>query len=975
MEKAFDLFNSGDYEGALKLFEDALKSSPKEDWPAIHSNIGAVLLALEDFPSAVAAFDDALGIDPNNIDSLVNRGLALIRLEQFDRALVSFQSAIELSNASHHSALCGKSQALVGLRRFDEAVDSADLACKLDSNHPLGFQDKAFALLKSRRFHAANQTYELALKRTLEAGEDDDDTKRLFSIALVQEGLELEVEGERDQALVLFHRANELRPDSQALLNEGLILLTKKRHDDGVRCLQQSIALEPDYFEPHNALGTFYATLDKFPEAKQYLERACGIEPREIEPLFNLGFVRLKGFRDVDGARRDWLHVLEICPGEPHATEALRLLDEALRLAKERGSDGKKELDDAIKAIEGFTSCAPLGTERPTAKLVMDDEGQVMGLSPGNETDQLIAKLDRLDKPDNNSPASLETDCNELAKQSEGAADQANQAASALKKQPDNPELAEAAMNAAFKAANVAAATSPVAFAAADKFPGAALDAAIAATKGASAAIDAAEQAVLADPLNADAGLQAVNAALDALKNAQRAIDKAAAADPAKAKQATDAVNKAIQRGNQVKKSIAAVKQSPSYQDARNALRKNAENSLDRLTRGNNGIKAVPYGQDLLKKTGRMEALLAGHAPPVLVTDNEGKLVGMTKSEGEAVLATLDALPKSTPAERAKIAQSLPKQLETIAKDVAQATKDAASKPAQAERAALLSTKAANLAALGVEQAKGLIDTHPKDALDVLEAAVDAALAATAAAEQIIKCDPLKSDYALGIAASALASANAASELCKKIIQDNKDPLAVARAQRILANASRAIAQANNAAKEANTMKGSAAYLDALSKLRKVSQRQPAYQQSEPKAVPFGQSQLRRTGRKLSGINSSGGGQRSGGGGIEGMLASSVSRDRGAFNSKHGAQAGAVGTTFNNAVADSKPKFKTPAEAGLFPFAELKSPKCPPGVDPANKEEYLSPDEFKKLFGKTQAEFKLFPNWKRSREKQQKGIF
>jgi tetratricopeptide (TPR) repeat protein len=31
MEKAFDLFNSGDYEGALKLFEQALADNPKEN--------------------------------------------------------------------------------------------------------------------------------------------------------------------------------------------------------------------------------------------------------------------------------------------------------------------------------------------------------------------------------------------------------------------------------------------------------------------------------------------------------------------------------------------------------------------------------------------------------------------------------------------------------------------------------------------------------------------------------------------------------------------------------------------------------------------------------------------------------------------------------------------------------------------------------------------------------------------------------
>ncbi|OCT63426.1 villin-1 [Xenopus laevis] len=68
----------------------------------------------------------------------------------------------------------------------------------------------------------------------------------------------------------------------------------------------------------------------------------------------------------------------------------------------------------------------------------------------------------------------------------------------------------------------------------------------------------------------------------------------------------------------------------------------------------------------------------------------------------------------------------------------------------------------------------------------------------------------------------------------------------------------------------------------------------------------------------------------------------------------------------------SSPSFQT------YPSEMLvnKTPdELPPGVDPTRKEEYLSTDEFRIIFGMTRSEFQAFPEWKKQNIKKTKGLF
>ncbi len=64
---------------------------------------------------------------------------------------------------------------------------------------------------------------------------------------------------------------------------------------------------------------------------------------------------------------------------------------------------------------------------------------------------------------------------------------------------------------------------------------------------------------------------------------------------------------------------------------------------------------------------------------------------------------------------------------------------------------------------------------------------------------------------------------------------------------------------------------------------------------------------------------------------------------------------------------------------GFIPYCDLKDINdpalLPAGVDPLNRELFLSDDEFLEVFGMTKDSFGSLPAWKRTNQKKAKGLF
>jgi tetratricopeptide (TPR) repeat protein len=215
-ERGLELFLKGNFDGAIKAYQEAIRSDPK--LAAAHNNLGSAYFAAGSFEEAAAAFHNACELDADYGQAFFNLALAQIKLghekeanEMLDAALRAYNSAGEAhlkagrlkeaeeaclgmlqidpeympallrlgfvynaagryedasrnlrrvvekipANAVAHESLA---QSLYGLQKFEEAADSAERALKLspDFPHALYLDGLARAALGHRDAALAN---------------------------------------------------------------------------------------------------------------------------------------------------------------------------------------------------------------------------------------------------------------------------------------------------------------------------------------------------------------------------------------------------------------------------------------------------------------------------------------------------------------------------------------------------------------------------------------------------------------------------------------------------------------------------------------------------------------------------------------------------------------------------------------------------------------------------------------------------
>ena len=96
------------------------KGQPAKKDAGILNNMGVTFLAMEDEPSAIGYFQEALGVDPNHVESNLNLGFIALNSGNYQFALEKFDAAL-VTNPDQMSAKLGRAVALRGTQDLDGA--------------------------------------------------------------------------------------------------------------------------------------------------------------------------------------------------------------------------------------------------------------------------------------------------------------------------------------------------------------------------------------------------------------------------------------------------------------------------------------------------------------------------------------------------------------------------------------------------------------------------------------------------------------------------------------------------------------------------------------------------------------------------------------------------------------------------------------------------------------------------------------
>ena len=115
INKGEDLYNLGNYDEAIKYYDKALSIDPN-NIQALYSK-GLAIYNWDKY-EAIKYYDKALSIDPNNTHALYSKGLALDSLGDRDEAIKYYDKALFI-DPNNDDILLQKHEALFALKRMD----------------------------------------------------------------------------------------------------------------------------------------------------------------------------------------------------------------------------------------------------------------------------------------------------------------------------------------------------------------------------------------------------------------------------------------------------------------------------------------------------------------------------------------------------------------------------------------------------------------------------------------------------------------------------------------------------------------------------------------------------------------------------------------------------------------------------------------------------------------------------------------
>jgi tetratricopeptide (TPR) repeat protein len=230
----------------------------------------------------------------------VEKGRCLNSLERYDESLESYDLALEL-DANDQRAWANRGYVLRNLKRYDEALVSCDRALELDANYQSAWANRGNVLYNLKRYDEALVSYDRALE--LDANNQWAWAKRGYVLYNLER---------YDEALVSLDRALELDANYQwAWANRGGLLHILKRYDEALASYDRALELDANYPSAWTLRGDVLNNLKRYDEALVSLDRVIELDANNQSAWANRGDV-LDSLKRYDEALVSFERALEI---------------------------------------------------------------------------------------------------------------------------------------------------------------------------------------------------------------------------------------------------------------------------------------------------------------------------------------------------------------------------------------------------------------------------------------------------------------------------------------------------------------------------------------------------------------------------------------------------------------------------------------------------------------------------------------
>ncbi|MCU0566306.1 MAG: tetratricopeptide repeat protein [Oculatellaceae cyanobacterium Prado106] len=325
------------------------EKSPAFAW----SNQGKVLTRLGQFTDAIAAYDKAIAIDPNDAITWTGQGEVLEKLRRYEEALTSYTRAVQIK-ADYSLALVGQCTMMNKTKQYEPAFAACEQAIQGDGTWrengvAEAWTQRAIALTGQGKYEdamaSANRAvginpdyveawnYKGAIAWYLQdypgalvAIQKAIDLNPTYAQAWVNRATVLRTMGLYDSALTSYDQAIRIDPqNSEMWANRSVTLWSLERYEEAIVAADRSIRLNPDSIQAWYNRGSALYALQEYGAALTSYQRVVELDPKNVNALTGQG-ITLAHLQRYDDAKATLEASLALNSAQPLAQSALELV-------------------------------------------------------------------------------------------------------------------------------------------------------------------------------------------------------------------------------------------------------------------------------------------------------------------------------------------------------------------------------------------------------------------------------------------------------------------------------------------------------------------------------------------------------------------------------------------------------------------------------------------------------------------------
>ena len=288
----------GDYQGAIADYNLALQINPNN--PDIYYQRGIAYFNLNNTKAALDDFNQVIRLNPKNYRGYVGRGNAYGNKKEYDRAIADFNQALKL-NSNYAKAYIGRGNAYYYKGDYNSALVNQNQALKLDPNDAAAYNGRGWAYYAKGDYDRAIADQNQALKL--------DPT---YTNSYDNRGLAYYGKKDYDRAISDYSQVVRLDPKyTDAYYNRGLAYFDKKDYDHAIADYSQALKLNPNYADAYYNRGLTYFDKKDYDRAIADYSQALRFDPSAADAYYNRGLAYAdKGSKDL--AIKDFKKVIEL---------------------------------------------------------------------------------------------------------------------------------------------------------------------------------------------------------------------------------------------------------------------------------------------------------------------------------------------------------------------------------------------------------------------------------------------------------------------------------------------------------------------------------------------------------------------------------------------------------------------------------------------------------------------------------------